>query len=61
MKNPMKILAVVNLTLLVGLIIFILVAKARTESGEKVGYFLNNEADASTTPSTTPAVTTQTS
>lgn len=42
MKNPMKVLAITNLVLLVGLIVFIMVAKQHTESGEKVGYFLKN-------------------
>lgn len=51
MKNPIKVLAITNTILLVGLIVFVLVAKSRTESGEKVGYFLKEEEE--TTDSTT--------
>ena len=47
MKNPMKALAVTNLILLVGLIVFIMVAKQRTD-GEKVGYFLPKPDDSET-------------
>ncbi len=52
MHNPIKTLAIVNMVLLIGLIVFILVAKQRTESGEKVGYFLK-EDEPTVTPSTT--------
>lgn len=53
MKNPMKVLAITNLVLLVGLIVFIMVAKMHTESGEKVGYFLKNAEEGSQTADTT--------
>lgn len=48
MKNPIKVLAITNTILLVGLIVFILVAKQRTETGEKVGYFLPKEDESAT-------------
>jgi hypothetical protein len=53
MHNHMKVLAVANMVLLIGLIVFILVAKQRTESGEKVGYFLKDD-EPTATPATTP-------
>lgn len=56
MKNPMKVLAITNLVLLVALIVFILVAKQHTESGEQVGYFLKNAEEGSQTATTTAQV-----
>jgi hypothetical protein len=51
MKNPMKVLAITTLVLLVGFIVFILVAKQTTESGDKVGYFLKKDEDTSSSVS----------
>lgn len=45
MTNPIKTLAIINLLLLVGLIAFILLAKQKTEGGEKVGYFIKSKED----------------
>ena len=64
MKNPIKVLAITNTILLVSLIVFVLVAKSRTESGEKVGYFLKDAEEPTETsiisdilPYATPPVT----
>lgn len=56
MKNPIKMFAIINLVLLVGLICVILFLNQKTESGEKIGYFLkkDDETDASATSPTSP-------
>ena len=41
--NPIKTLALVNMFLLVGLIIFIIVAKQKSSDGTTLGYFAPKE------------------
>lgn len=49
MKNQIKALAITNTVLLVGLIIFILVVKPTTESGEKVSYIPSKDDEPAVT------------
>ncbi len=50
--NPIKTLAILNLILLAGLIIFIVVAKQKSSDGTTLGYFApkNDEEDTTSTP-----------
>jgi hypothetical protein len=45
MKNPIKALAITNTVLLVGLILFLVFAGGKTESGEKVNFFSKRDDD----------------
>jgi hypothetical protein len=55
MKNPIKIWLLVITILLVAITVIILFVKPKTESGEKVSYFSQDDAEASPTTSPTSA------
>lgn len=53
--NPIKTLAIFNLILLVGLIIFIVVAKQKSSDGTTLGYFAPKSEDEETPNQSTVA------
>lgn len=58
MKNPQKFMTFVILFLLVSFIVFTLTVKQKTETGQRVGYFLKTD-EADTVP-VTPVIETTT-
>lgn len=56
-RNPLKIMAIIQLCLMLGLIVVVVFINQKTD-GSRVGYFLPEEdAAPTTTPSVTPSVT----